>query len=85
MSGPDDKPDMVNKPPHYLMGDIECIDAIEASMSREAFKGYCKGQVERYLWRYEKKEDPLQDVEKGLFYLQRLKKKLIEEQGQSEE
>ena len=85
MSGPDDTPDMVNKPPHYLMGDIECIDAIEASMSREAFKGYCKGQVERYLWRYEKKEDPLQDVEKGLFYLQTLMKKLIEEQGQSED
>ena len=85
MSGPDDKPDMVNKPPHYMMADIECNDASEASMSREAFKGYCKGQVERYLWRYEKKEDPLQDVEKGLFYLQRLKKKLIEEQGQSED
>ena len=33
MSGPDDKPDMVNRPPHYLMGDIECIDAIEASLN----------------------------------------------------
>jgi len=33
--------DMVNHPAHY-QGEIECIDAIEASMSREAFAGHCK-------------------------------------------
>ena len=47
--------DMVNKPPHYNESDIECIDAIEASMTKEAFDGYLKGNVLKYLWRYEKK------------------------------
>ena len=27
--------DMVNHPPHYNSGEIECIDAIQASMSRD--------------------------------------------------
>ena len=39
--------DMVNKPPHYNKGDIECIDGIRASMSQEAFRGYLKGNVEK--------------------------------------
>ena len=43
--------DMVNKPPHYNQGGIECIEAIEASMSEKAFAGYCKGNVIKYLWR----------------------------------
>ena len=30
--------DMVNKPPHYNESEIECIDAIEASMTKEAFE-----------------------------------------------
>ena len=31
--------DVVNKPSHYNTGSIECIDAIEESMSSVAFKG----------------------------------------------
>ena len=33
------KSDPVNCPDHYNAGKLECIDAIEASMSVEAFKG----------------------------------------------
>lgn len=47
--------DMVNSPPHYNDGGIECIEAIEASMSEEAFRGYLKGNMLKYLWRYEHK------------------------------
>ena len=32
--------DVVNNPDHYNTGNIECIDAIEESMSSVAFKGY---------------------------------------------
>ena len=39
--------DPVNCPDHYNAGKLECIDAIEASMSVEAFKGYLKGNVEK--------------------------------------
>ena len=43
--------DMVNSPPHYTSNLIECIDAIEASMSDEEFQGYLKGNCMKYLWR----------------------------------
>ena len=65
--------DMVNSPSHYTAGNIECIEAIEASMTPEAFRGYCKGNVLKYLWRYEKKGKPLECLEKSLWYLERLK------------
>ena len=66
--------DEVNNPSHYASGDIECIDAIEASMTPEAFKGYLKGNIIKYTWRYEKKINPVQDLEKAQWY----QKKLIE-------
>ena len=65
--------DMVNSPSHYTAGNIECIEAIEASMTPEAFRGYCKANVLKYLWRYEKKGKPLECLEKSLWYLERLK------------
>lgn len=64
--------DPVNQPSHYTSGSIECIDAIKASMSDEAFKGFLKGNCQKYLHRYEKKENPKQDLEKAKWYLERL-------------
>jgi hypothetical protein len=66
--------DLVNRPTHYTHSKIECIVAIEASMSAVQFKGFLKGQVFKYLWRYEHKGNPLQDIEKAEWYLSRLKK-----------
>jgi len=65
--------DMVNSPPHYNDGKLECIDAIEASMEPLAFRGYLKGNVLKYLWRYEKKGGT-QDLEKAQWYLTKLSK-----------
>ena len=64
--------DMVNSPNHYTAGDVECIDGIEASMTPEAFKGYCKGAVIKYLWRYERKSKVLEDLKKAEWYLSKL-------------
>lgn len=64
--------DQVNSPPHYNRKGIECIQAIEASMSEEQFKGYLKGNVMKYLWRYEYKGHPKQDLEKARWYLNKL-------------
>ena len=64
--------DMVDHPSHYTHGKIECIDAIEASMTPEEFTGFLKGQVIKYIWRFEKKWDPLEDLKKAEFYLDRL-------------
>jgi CRISPR/Cas system-associated protein Cas5 (RAMP superfamily) len=62
--------DKVNKPAHY-QGSIECISAIESSMSKESFRGYLKGNVLKYMWRYEKKNG-VEDLEKAQWYLKRL-------------
>jgi hypothetical protein len=65
---------MINKaqhPDHYCTGEIECIDSIRASLSREGFLGYCKGNLQKYIWRYEKKhDDPLEDLLKAKDYLE---------------
>ena len=72
--------DPVNHPSHYTSGEIECIDAIKASMSKEAFCGFLKGNVQKYLWRYEKKVNPAEDIKKAGWYRDRLEKEL---QGES--
>lgn len=64
--------DMVNHPSHYADGGIECIEAIEASMTKEAFCGYLKGNVQKYFWRYEKKINPVEDLKKARWYTDRL-------------
>jgi hypothetical protein len=70
------KKDLVNNPAHYTAGGIECIDAIKASMDGAQFKGYLKGNIIKYLWRYELKSNPVQDLEKAQFYLNRLIKEI---------
>ena len=64
--------DVVNNPDHYNTGNIECIDAIEQSMSSVAFKGYLKGNCMKYLWRYDYKNKPVEDLQKAQWYLARL-------------
>tara|TARA_R110002012_G_scaffold233353_1_gene406494 strand:- start:3647 stop:3874 length:228 start_codon:yes stop_codon:yes gene_type:complete len=63
--------DMVNSPPHYNTGDIECIDAIKESMTPESFKGYLKGNIQKYIWRYEAKKG-VEDLKKAQWYLNKL-------------
>ena len=70
--------DMVNSPPHYNAGGIECIEAIEASMSKEAFRGYLKGNMLKYIWRYENKGGK-EDLDKANWYLTRLRRSFLEE------
>ena len=69
-------PDNVNHPPHYTVGDIECIEAIKASMSHVEFMGYLKGAGLKYLWRYMYKNKPREDIDKALWYLNRLREEL---------
>ena len=61
--------DDVNKAEHYNKGGIECIKAIEASMSPEEYRGFLKGQVVKYVWRYQHKGTPLKDLKKARYYL----------------
>ena len=63
--------DLVNHPAHYASGDIQCIDAIRASMSKLEYEGFLKGNLIKYTWRYRKKGG-LQDLQKANWYLDRL-------------
>lgn len=66
----------VSHPPHYTQGHVECIDAIEAALGPAGFIPYLQGQVMKYIWRFEHKGNSVQDVEKALWYAERLKDKL---------
>ena len=63
--------DNVNQPSHYNKGGVECIDAIQSSMTHEAFCGYLKGNVQKYMWRYENKGG-VESLEKAQWYLNKL-------------
>jgi hypothetical protein len=63
--------DPVNQPEHYRQGEIECIDAIEAALTPEEFRGYCKGNVIKYVWRERHKGEAV-SLAKARWYVDRL-------------
>lgn len=69
--------DNVNHPSHYAKGGVECIEAIKASMTRSGFAAFCKGNVMKYLWRYEDKNG-LEDLNKAAVYLKWLMESVAE-------
>lgn len=62
------EPDMVNHPPHYTNGDIQCIDAMRAQTTPEEFRGHCKMNAVKYIWR-ERAKGGDQSLEKAIWYL----------------
>lgn len=69
-------PDPVEQPDHYNKGAIEAIEAIKASMPANEFNGYLKGNALKYLWRYDYKGKPIEDLRKCRWYIERLIKEL---------
>jgi hypothetical protein len=63
--------DMVNKPPHYQGNGVECIEAIQAALTPEEFRGYLKGNAMKYIWR-ERTKGQDESVQKAEWYLKRL-------------
>ena len=68
--------DMVNHPPHYTQGGIECIDAIRAALGKDGFMAFCQGQMLKYTWRFQHKGKALEDIHKAEFYSERLRREL---------
>lgn len=64
--------DMVDHPPHYTAGEIECIDAIASALGRDGFVSYLRGQVMKYTWRMGLKGDAAEDAAKAEWYAKRL-------------
>jgi len=64
--------DTVNNPVHYNTGNIECIDAMEAMLSKEEFIGYLRGNSFKYRWRMRHKGRAVQDLQKSQWYENKL-------------
>ena len=68
--------DMVNSPPHYNQSGIECIVAIQAALGPN-FKYYLQGNIMKYLWRFDYKAKPIEDLDKADWYLERLREEVM--------
>ena len=60
--------DMVNHPPHYTAGGIECIEAIRAALTQDEFRGHCKANAMKYIWRSNHKGGD-ESIRKAIWYL----------------
>lgn len=58
--------DVVNHPPHYT-GHPSGIEAIQIT----EHMNFCMGSAMKYIWRADLKENPIQDLEKAIWYLKR--------------
>jgi len=62
----------VNHPPHYTNGKVECIDALEAAtMGLHGIEAVCTANAIKYLWRW-KHKNGVEDLNKCLWYVQKL-------------
>jgi len=75
-----DHMDNVNHPSHYNESGIECIEAIRATLGPKGFQAYCKGNVMKYLWRYEYKNG-IEDLHKAQVYLNWMVESLENSEG----
>ena len=68
------KSDNVNSPSHYTSGKTEVIDIIEDAVkdAPSNIYGMLQGQVLKYMLRVWLKDNPLEDLKKAQWYLERL-------------
>jgi len=64
--------DPVNKPAHYNLGGVECIDYIEQVLGLDGFIAYCHGNMLKYQHRYRYKNKPAEDMKKAEWYLRKM-------------
>ena len=80
--------DLVNHPKHYNRHGIECIQAIRAALSDEEFRGACKANVLKYIWRSDAptlryKNQNGEDLKKALWYLNKLVQEIDKDENAS--
>lgn len=63
--------DNVNHPPHYNKYPVEVLDGIEGMCTPDEFRGYSKGNIIKYVTRYQEKHG-IEDLKKANVYLNRL-------------
>jgi len=60
--------DMVNHPPHYCTGDIECWDAMVSAFGLEWMRAYATVTAFKYIWRAKHKGRFAEDMKKAAWY-----------------
>ena len=64
--------DMVNHPPHYTRGGVECIDALaSATAGLEGLDAVCTANAIKYLWRW-KQKNGVEDLRNAQWYITKL-------------
>jgi len=64
--------DPVEKPFHYNTGEVECIDYIKQVLGQDGFIAYCHGNMIKYQHRYKYKSNPVEDMHKAKWYLEKM-------------
>lgn len=64
-------PDAVKTPAHYCADNIELVDVWRGAMTTEQLRGLYRGNVLKYLFRYDKKNG-VEDLRKAQVYLELL-------------
>jgi hypothetical protein len=64
--GEENKPDLVNHPPHYTQhpSGVECIQVTEHF-------NFCRGNAIKYIWRAGEKHSEIEDLKKAAWYINR--------------
>lgn len=70
----------VKRPEHYTQGGLEVITILRKKMTKDEFRGFCKGNVLKYVIRADYKNG-IEDYQKAIQYL----KWLIEEGKKDEQ
>ena len=63
--------DNVNHPKHYETGKFECIEVMEEIFGIRPTMSFCLLNAFKYLYRCMKKNNTVEDIEKGIWYLTR--------------
>ena len=73
--------DNVNHPAHYQSeSGIECIEAIQAALTPEEFRGYCKGNALKYIWR-ERMKGGSESLRKAIWYMDKATEEKTQQQA----
>ena len=56
------------RPEHYNQGGMQLIDFIDGSFTKEEYRGFMKGTIQRYITRFDKKNG-VEDLKKAQQYL----------------
>lgn len=69
----------VEHPDHYNQLSMETWDWMQLGMEKAEYVGFLKGCIYKYLHRYKHKGTPIEDIDKAIAYLHKLKS--IEEEN----